>query len=208
MFARMAEPISLRCHCGAVRGSTRPVSESSGTRVVCYCDDCRAYLHYLKRPELLDAAGGSDIFQMAPGDLVLTEGESEVRCMRLSSRGMHRFYAGCCRTPIGNTLGPRLPFIGVLHAFMELTPQQRDARLGPASGIMAQFATSASVLPGSHPKMPLRLILNATQRMLVWSLTGRARSPLFPGGRPIAAPTVLSSAEREALRDLPARAVA
>ena len=207
MFAGMEDTISLRCQCGAVRGSTRPVSARSGTRIVCYCDDCRAYLRYLQRPELLDEAGGSDIFQMAPGDLVLTQGLSEVRCMRLSNRGMHRFYAGCCRTPIGNTLGARLPFIGVLHAFMELTPERRDTLLGPASGIMASYATGPSVLPNAHPKMPPRLILNAMQRMLAWSLSGRARSPLFQGGRPIAAPIVLSAAEREALRDVPARAV-
>ena len=34
--------------------------------MVCYCDDCQAFLHYLGRADLLDALGGTDIVQMAP----------------------------------------------------------------------------------------------------------------------------------------------
>ena len=123
----MAKSISLRCQCGAVRGSTRPLSARSGTHIICYCDDCRAYLQILERSELLDAAGGTEIFQMAPGDLALTQGIEQVRCMRLSEKGMHRFYTACCRTPIGNTLGARVPFMGVVHAFMDGTREEREA---------------------------------------------------------------------------------
>ena len=48
-------------------------SSTTVNRVVCYCDDCQAFLHYLKRADLLDAHGGTDIVQVyseAPPRLV------------------------------------------------------------------------------------------------------------------------------------------
>jgi hypothetical protein len=195
----MAKPISLRCRCGAVRGVTRPVSARSGTHIVCYCDDCRAYVHQLERADLLDAGGGTDIFQMAPGDLEITQGSAQIRCLRLSNKGMHRFYAGCCRTPIANTLGARVPFVGVVHAFLELTPAEREALLGKPVGIMARFARGTPIA-GAHAKMPVGLLLTVSINLLRWLLTGRGRSPFFgPDGQPVAPAEVLDQDTRAAL---------
>jgi hypothetical protein len=40
--------------------------------------------------------------------LKLTAGTDPVRCLQFSSR-VFRWYADCCRTPIGNTASPRFP---------------------------------------------------------------------------------------------------
>jgi Family of unknown function (DUF6151) len=100
-----------------VRGIASAVSPSTGCRVLCYCKDCEAFARFLERADVLDAAGGTDIFQMPPGRVNLTAGTDAVRCLRLSNRGVYRWYTDCCRTPIGNTAGPRVPLIGVIHLF-------------------------------------------------------------------------------------------
>ena len=55
--------LPLRCKCGHVRGVAVDVSPSTGFRFVCYCGDCQAFARFLRRTDVLDAAGGTDIFQ-------------------------------------------------------------------------------------------------------------------------------------------------
>jgi hypothetical protein len=62
----MSKNAALSCSCGDVRGLVTSVSPNTVNRVVCYCDDCQAFLHHLGRAELLDAQGGTDIIQIAP----------------------------------------------------------------------------------------------------------------------------------------------
>src|SRR5262249_14193468 len=106
---RLPLDLPLRCECGHVRGVASEVSPSTGCRVVCYSKNCQAFARFLERAAVLDAAGGTDIFQMPPGRMKITAGMHAVRCLRLSNRGIYRWYADCCRTPIGNTAGPRVP---------------------------------------------------------------------------------------------------
>src|SRR5215831_20849654 len=94
--------LPLRCQCGRMRGVASDVSPSTGFRVVCYCKDCQAFAHFLDRADVLDPAGGTDIFQMPPGRLKLTAGTDAMRCLRLSNKVL-RWYSDCCRTPIANT---------------------------------------------------------------------------------------------------------
>src|ERR1043165_4882385 len=112
--------IPLRCRCGYVRGVANDVAPDTGFRFVCYCGDCQAFARFLERPDVLDSAGGTDIFQMPPGRVALAAGIDEVRCVRLSAKsGVLRWYTACCRTPIGNTaVSPRFPILAVVHAFM------------------------------------------------------------------------------------------
>jgi hypothetical protein len=101
--------LPLRCRCGHVRGMAREVSPSTGFRFICYCKDCEAFARFLDRADVLDAAGGTDIFQMPPGRVTLAAGTDAVRCLRLRGTGVFRWYADCCRTPIANTAGPGFP---------------------------------------------------------------------------------------------------
>ena len=109
--------ISLQCPCGGFRGVVRGLSPRAGFRVVCYCDDCQAFAHYLGRAEqMLDPLGGTDIFQTSPARVEFVEGT--VASMRLAANGMLRWYSACCRSPVGNTFASRgLPFVGILSAW-------------------------------------------------------------------------------------------
>lgn len=53
--------------------------------------DCQAFARFLERPDVLDAAGGTDIFQMPPGRVKLTAGTDAVRCLSLSRKVFRLF---------------------------------------------------------------------------------------------------------------------
>jgi hypothetical protein len=91
-----------------MRGVASDVSQSSGFRFVCYCRDCQAFARFLERADVLDPAGGTDIFQMPPARVKLVAGTDAMRCLRLSNKVL-RWYADCCRTPIANTATAALP---------------------------------------------------------------------------------------------------
>jgi hypothetical protein len=194
----MLTDVQLRCDCGKVRGVAADVAPSTGNRMVCYCDDCQAFAHFIERRDLLDAWGGSDIFQMAPGRLRISDGVDQMRCMRLGPKGMFRWYAGCCRTPIANTIAA-LPFAGLHPAFID-RDVDRDVVLGrPRAYAMARFAIGTP----SHAdgKTPVGVILRVLWLMVGWIARGKAKpSPFFDANkRPIAEPKVLSEDERARL---------
>lgn len=105
--------LRLRCACGKLGGSAVGVTPSSVCRVICYCDDCQALARFLGRSDILDAWGGADIVQLAPSKLRVTGELSALQCVRLSAKGMHRWYCGECKTPLGNTLTAGVPFVGL-----------------------------------------------------------------------------------------------
>jgi len=184
-----------------VRGEALDASPKTGTHVICYCDDCQAFTKFLERPDVLDAAGGTAIFQMASWRLRITQGAEELRCMSLVEKGMTRFYAGCCRTPVGNTMGASVPFVGLSSTFMDAAA--RDTALGaPTHFTMSRFATGTTP-PGSHPKVPFGLIVRSVRLLLGWWIGGRGKSsPLFDAksGAPLTPRTLLTPAQRDALR--------
>ena len=105
MIGAMSTEVPLKCSCGSVQGVARDVSPKTGNRLVCMCDDCQAYAHHLGRAEhILDRNGGTEVFQLTPSQLTLTEGREHLRCLRLKEKGLMRWYAGCCNTPVANTL--------------------------------------------------------------------------------------------------------
>lgn len=197
----MSDDLPLRCRCGAVRGvATEPTKLN---RVVCYCDDCQAFARFLGRDDLLDALGGSDICQMALSRLRITEGREHLRSMRLSDKGLRRWYTDCCRTPVGNTLdNPRVPFVGVSAALFEAQGSALDAQVGPPRMfVMGRFARGGCP-PHVHPKIAPADMARVGLLMLRWVLGRRHRpSPFLDPAtqRPIAEPKVLTPAERAAL---------
>lgn len=195
--------LPLQCRCGEVRGVAKEISPSTGFRFICYCQDCQAFARYLDRPDVLDAAGGTDIFQMPAGRVKLTSGTDSVRCLQFSSK-VFRWYADCCRTPIGNTAGPRFPVVAVIHSFMSKPADRcsRDGLLGPPLCRIFEHS-AAGPLPANAPApASLRLFLQRASKLLGWWARGLGRpNPFFDEvtKAPLSSPRVFTPGERAAL---------
>ena len=200
--------IPLKCLCGAVRGVVKDLPGSHASRMVCFCDDCQAFAHQLGRAaDVLDANGGTDILPVVPAAIKITKGAENLRALRLTEKGLLRWYAGCCNTPVANTpSSPRLPYVGTIHTIMDHGGhgRTREQDLGPvAFRIMARFGRGQ--LPvDAHPKMPLKGVASMA-RFVIAALLRRQQSPspfFGPDGKPRVEPQILTGAEREALSKL------
>jgi Family of unknown function (DUF6151) len=196
--------LPLRCRCGCMRGVASNVSPSAGLRFVCYCKDCQTFARFLERTDVLDTAGGTDIFQMPPARMKLNAGTDAMRCLRLSNKIL-RWYTECCRTPIANTAAqPNFPVIGVVHTFMdhEAEGHDRDGVLGPP---LCRIHESSAVgpLPPNAPAPPsLGVFARRASSMLGWWMRGLGRpTPFFDEltNAPRTAPRVLTRTQRAAL---------
>jgi hypothetical protein len=191
----------------------RGVEGDVGNRIICYCGDCQSFQHFLGRAEeVLDPHGGTDIFQMSPARLEISKGLEHVACVRLKAGGLHRWYTGCCRTAIGNTLTQGVPFVGVIESFFDHASdgRSRDQVLGPvrarcnASVAKANANANGDELD-AHDRAPLSMLLRFSRILLMSLLRGDGkRSPLFDPrtGEARATPRVLSEDE---LREIESR---
>jgi len=185
----MPETLLLRCACGAVTG--RVLRAEALPRNICHCRGCQAYAGWLGREsEVLDAAGGTDLYQLTPAQLQL-DGEPALRCVRLTPKGALRWHTACCRTPVANTLDVGwVPWLALHHRFVDGEPFGGDARseqIGPvAYRIHCKSATQP--VPGGHPTGPAALVLGTLVNTLVDTARGRARpTPFFDDdGKPTA----------------------
>jgi hypothetical protein len=199
----MATDIPLRCACGRLRGVALAVAPGAGCRVVCYCGDCQAFARFLARPDITDPWGGTDIFQMAPSQVRITAGADALKCLRLSDKGMYRWYCGDCMTPVGNTLSSRVPFVGLIHTFMdhERDGRARDDVLGKPLGYV-QTKSAVGALPPARGSSLLRVIGRSVRLLGKWWLTkAGSPSPFFDEETkaPRTLPRILRPEERRAL---------
>lgn len=187
-----AAPLTFRCACGAVRGQLTPRGLASGTHVDCFCADCRAgeLLHDQPDP----APGAVDLFQMAPDAAQIDQGFDRLAVIRLGPKGLLRWYATCCGTPMFNTLAsPAFPFAALRTAVLE-----GPERLGPVRG------HGFKPRPGGKPRHTgvVATVGGVLRRAISARLTGGWRnSPFFDPetGTPTAPVRVLSKSERAAL---------
>jgi hypothetical protein len=198
----MNPDVTLRCRCGEVTGRLADAAPKNVTRVVCYCADCQAFAHHLGRADLLDEHGGTDIVQVAPAALSFPRGAERIRGLRLTPKGLYRWYAGCCQTPVGNTIGPALPFVGIVARLFEGSDGGPDAVVGrPLGAIYGKHAVGGA--PAGSESLNLRLLGRSLRLMSGWWLGGRAwPHPFFERatGAPLHPLEILTTAEREALR--------
>lgn len=192
-----AQTHPLRCRCGALQGHVE--LQGLRNRMRCYCLDCQAFARFLGPAErVLDAQGGSDVVQIAPHHIRITQGHEQLSVMRLSPKGMLRWYTACCRTPVGNTLDRRdKPFTGLLVQCLD------SALLAPSFGPVNASANTRSAWGEPKPRaFGLPGALLRILGMVIGSrLTGRYRdTPFFAAdGTPVAEPRVLTPAERDRL---------
>ena len=202
-MAQVPDELPLRCRCGHVRGVANKVAPTSGFRFVCYCTDCQAFARFLKRPDVLDEAGGTDIFHMPAGRVELVAGTDAVRCLHFS-RKVFRWYTQCCLTPIGNTAGPRFPVVGLIHSFMgeDALGRPRDEVLGAPRCRIFEGSALRSLPPNAPPPLSLRLIALRVPTILGWWLRGLGQPhPFFDDqtNAPLSRPRIFSPGERAAL---------
>jgi hypothetical protein len=188
----------MRCRCGKVQGDVEP--GRAYARGTCYCRDCQAYARFLAQPGLMDEHGGSDVVPVAPSGVRITAGLDQVDCVSLSEKGLYRWYAACCRTPLANT--PRaasFPYVGMSSVAFEASSPALDAALGPRDRVV--FNTGSA--KGTVRSTPLAFLV-AGMRIFGGVLAARLRREppaLFfdAEGRPIRQPQVLDAEQRATL---------
>jgi hypothetical protein len=190
----------FRCRCGEVAGTV--ANERHATHSRCYCRDCQAFIRFLGRDaDLLDAQGGSEAIQTPPRDISFERGFDRLACVRLSEKGLLRWYAACCNTPIGNTPPTaKLPFVGLSRACLENPSPTVEQSFGPVR--FSLFNSGARGQPKPRPFGRLGF--------LFWMIANRRRAkrtggfvlnPFFDttSDRPRVEPRVLSDQERAPL---------
>ena len=162
------------------------------------CDDCQAAAAWLGRTDILDDNGGTTVFQVAPNRVTFER--EHLGLLRLSPKGLYRWYATCCRTPMGNTLGPRIPFFGVHRAFIAEC-DDLPTILGPIRARIQGRYGHGELPPGAHARASVGFILRSMRLIGGFWLRGGARpSPVFDDrGQPYVKATIPPLDEKKAL---------
>lgn len=193
----------IQCECGKFQAEVSDLQRSSPGRAVCYCDDCQSFYHHIGRAELLDKNGGSEVVPVFPNAIKIMSGIENLRCTRLSPKGLFRFSTTCCKTPIAN-LAAGMPWVGLIsRVFTTRDEHFLDQNLGPIkSRIMAKFAYG-NLPPGASQKLGLKdaaFILPFIAKGII--LRKRLPSPFLKadGVTPVVAPEIISLETRRKLR--------
>lgn len=184
--------LALSCQCGTVSGVVEHVTRRSSTRLVCYCSDCQAFANKLGPAErVLNEHGGTEIFQVAPSRVKLSQGRDQIACLKLSEKGPLRWYAACCNSPIGNTMTPNVPFIGLISTFVDMDSVAQDPNVGPVR-CHCQTQHAAQTWPSDQKRngFPVRVTARMMTLILWWKMRGLGKeNPFFMvDGEPIASP--------------------
>jgi hypothetical protein len=193
--------MEVQCECGKFRAELNRFPKNTPGRLKCYCDDCQTYLHYLKRADLLDENGGTEIIPFYPADIKITAGQNLIKCVRLHPGGMFRFATACCNTPTANT-DPKRPWAGIhRRMFTNKDTDILEKALGKVkSSIMGKYAkgTPPPGTPQTYDFNGMRIVMPYILRGV---FLGKSKpSPFFNDREPIVAPKVLTRDERQAGR--------
>ena len=195
--------LPLKCECGELQAELHELRSGEWNRNVCYCDDCQAYAHFLgKAGKVLDRNGGTDIVAIAPNKFRFIKGRENLKAMRLSSKGMIRFYAGCCQSPIANsTPNNSFPFAGLFRTFIAVDDRKLEETIGPVrSRVQGKFGIG-SLPAGTASVVSMRRILEFVMFMARGFIRGNSKgTPFFKDNHPVVEPYVLNKSERTALR--------
>lgn len=185
----MGRSVPFACVCGVVHGSL-DVTPRGGRHLTCACKSCRSAEVHLGQPD--PGAAGVAIYQTTPDRITIDAGHDRLAVMRLSPKGLFRWHATCCNSPLFNTMpGPGLPFVGVLVA--------RIPDPDPLGPVMARVnIPTVSGKPRNEGIMASTFGL--LRRAMQAKLTGRGkRTPFFsPDGSPTAPVHVISLEDRQA----------
>lgn len=192
--------IAIRCRCGQLQGEVD--AHDIAARVTCYCKDCQAYARFLDpHPDFLDAAGGTEVVAALPAAVRFTQGSEHLACMSLGPKGILRWYAACCRTPLGNTpRGAKVAYVGLVRSALAVSADELERHAGPLQAAVNTDSARGAV--ATTPGPSARVIFKVGRMIVKARLNGRYKqTPFFDaGGRaPVRSPQILTLAERRAL---------
>jgi hypothetical protein len=129
-----------------------------------------------------------------------TAGLEHLACMSLSPKGIYRWYASCCNTPVGNTpRDPKMSYVGLVRTCLDVPAGELDRVLG-----RSRFTANTGSARAPVQATPLRAALAVARigaPLLKARLGGGYRdNPFFDAsGAPVRAPRVLTREERAAV---------
>lgn len=187
----------FQCWCGNLHGYlSQPHRALHG---VCYCKDCRAYAHHLGVASTAhDACGGAEFVATLAPHVSFTAGTEHLACLSLSEKGLLRWYAKCCNTPICNTARDwKVPYVGFLGTCLKADPGAFE-RVFPRLDMRVNTSSARQAPPPMRWRTVVSLGWLMPQLMLS-AINGTYRqTPFFhrPAGVPIVSVAVLSQADR------------
>ncbi len=196
--ANPPQTLDFQCQCGAVEGVVHESAPPSGRRLVCHCNDCQAFAHYLgKEKQMLDDHAGTHVYQMDSSKFEISKGQDKLACVTVTGGPLLRWYCATCKTPIANTLSStRFPFLSLILSGFD--QEKTNAVLGSS---VEHVAIPSGV--GDLGKVKTAGMASMLWQLLVRVIKARfnpelKKSPLFDDitGEPLAKPIKLEPAER------------
>lgn len=188
--------VKLECSCREVQGQLTNIDPSKAFHVHCLCSDCQSVAVYLKNEDkILDAHGGSELYQTYPAYVKITKGIDKLQTVQVKENGIYRWHTSCCKMPIANIMNShRIPFAGVSVKFMKFdSDQEKLETLGPV--IMKAFGKSAR---GEMPKdayetFPKSFMFKIMKFMFIGFIKGLSSpSPFYSNKKPIVDAKILN----------------
>lgn len=131
-------------------------------------------------------------------------GNERIAGVRLTPKGLYRWYASCCKTPVGNSMTPSIPFVGIAAQAFDTGGQTCESVFGkPTGAILGRFAVGEP--PKGSNDLQIGLLLRALGKVMGWRFGGRVwPHPFFDRatGTPSRPVSILSPEERNALKPL------
>ncbi|MDG1738742.1 MAG: DUF6151 family protein [Paracoccaceae bacterium] len=188
--------VPFSCDCGQVHGTINEVAPNRGNLVTCYCKSCQTAANILGYTETLDKYGGTEVFQTVPSKITFLSGDDKLACLRLSPKGLLRWYASCCDAPLFSM--PNANW----YAIAGVNMARVDAANKDAFGKPVSFHATKSA---QNPPIDLkdfgvkRAFVRLTWRALKAALRRDSGKPFFTETGEIAvAPRVVTLEERRA----------
>jgi hypothetical protein len=191
------DKVTLSCQCGALKGQVQ-IEKSALFHVQCLCCDCQRFAKALNQTDAyLDQYGATELLQTYPDNFVIEQGDTHLACLKLHSKGLLRWYASCCNTPIANTIASStVPFVGILVNNLKFSDENAKlATIGPIS--IKAFAKHSLIEPpvDSHQRFPLSFLPKIAFFMMKGKWKKRYQpSPFFnQNGQPTVTPHLISN---------------
>ena len=197
----MPSDLAFACQCGAVTGRLTDVASDQGDHVICHCTDCQNLARHLGHADrILDAHGGSALYQSRCARMRIDTGRDHLACLHMTDKPTLRWYAACCGMPLFNTYANgRVPYITTQLAACD--PATRERLTGPPLGHL--FTADGIGDTSALPQLSMgKLMRRFFRRMVRDIMSGdRRRCALFDAKtlEPIATPRRLTDADRRAI---------